>query len=235
MEGIMYEKLRENDVHHWWYKGRRAIIDSLIASKLKLPQNAAILDAGCGYGGNVPMLKKYGRVSAMDIDWEVIKDIDADEKIVAKIPDALKNKYDLILLTDVLEHIEDDTVVSRWIENTLKPGGYALITVPALDMLWSRMDDEVGHVRRYTKKTLLELLKNGMGITYCSYYNLFLFPVKFLSKTKSINHLTYKKLGPIGIVFLGMMKIEAFLLRYITFPIGIAVILIVQNPPENGV
>ena len=92
MEGIMYQKLQENDVRHWWYRGRRAIIDSLIASKIKLPAHAAILDAGCGYGGNVPMLKKYGRVSAMDIDWEVIKNIDADEKIVASIPDTLKNK-----------------------------------------------------------------------------------------------------------------------------------------------
>ena len=175
------------------------------------------------------MLKKYGRVSAMDIDGDIIKNIDADEKIVAKIPDTLENKYDLILLTDVLEHIEDDVSASRWIQNTLKPGGYAIITVPALKILWSRMDDEVGHVRRYTKKTLLELFKNNMGVAYCSYYNFFLFPVKFLSKAQSINHMTYEKLGIIGTLFLDIMKIEAFLLRFITFPIGIALILIIQN------
>ena len=232
MEGIMYQKLQENDVRHWWYRGRRAIIDSLITSKVKLPAHAAILDAGCGYGGNVPMLKKYGRVSAMDIDWEVIKNIDADEKIVASIPDTLKNKYDLILLTDVLEHIEDDVSASRWIQNTLKPGGYAILTVPALKILWSRMDDEVGHVRRYTKKTLLELFENNINVAYCSYYNFFLFPVKFLSKAQSVNHMTYEKLGLIGTIFLTVMKFEAFVLRFITFPIGIALILIIQNNKE---
>jgi SAM-dependent methyltransferase len=77
---------------------------------------------------------------------------------ITNIPD---NTVDFIYSLNVLEHIENDQEAVRELFRVLKPGGGCLIYVPALEVLFSAMDHKVGHLRRYTKKGLVDLLQQG--------------------------------------------------------------------------
>jgi SAM-dependent methyltransferase len=68
MERIIYDRMAELDQLHWWYTARRRILSALIGREIKLPDNARILEIGCGTGHNVPMLRSFGAVDAVELD-----------------------------------------------------------------------------------------------------------------------------------------------------------------------
>ena len=141
---------------HWWWLSRRAIVESIIR-KLALPAGIDILEAGCGTGGNLAMLSQFGNVYGMELD-DVARDYAVQRKIgtvePGKLPDPIPfpgRTFDLIVLMDVLEHLEDDSGCLKALRKRLKPGGSIVISVPALKMLWSPHDDSHHHFRRYTR------------------------------------------------------------------------------------
>ena len=69
-----------------------------------------------------------------------------------------KNKFDLILIADVLEHLENDKDTLGDLFNKLKPKGKIIIFVPACKFLFSEFDKQIGHFRRYSFKSLKEIL-----------------------------------------------------------------------------
>jgi SAM-dependent methyltransferase len=78
---------------------------------------------------------------------------------------------DLISCFEVLEHIEDDGCAVRTIYSWLKPGGYAIISVPAHMRMWGSDDNVYGHVRRYERQQLVDLFKqNGFSLVQFSAY-----------------------------------------------------------------
>jgi SAM-dependent methyltransferase len=78
-------------------------------------------------------------------------------------------------LFDVIEHIEDDLGFLTALRTKLTPGGKLYLTVPAFPGLWSFEDELAGHFRRYTKKTLCQLLYSAdFDVDYCSYFFWFL-------------------------------------------------------------
>ena len=78
-------------------------------------------------------------------------------------PDTLsEKKFDVVLCSEVLEHIENDRLAIKHLYNLLKPGGCLIMTVPHLKRYWSHLDTSDGHVRRYEKDALKDML-NGIG------------------------------------------------------------------------
>lgn len=74
-------------------------------------------------------------------------------------------------LFDVLEHIEDDAAALRRLRTMLTDGGRLYLTVPAHGWLWSSVDPESGHFRRYTRSRLSRLLTAcGFEVSFASYY-----------------------------------------------------------------
>ena len=71
----------------------------------------------------------------------------------------LNQKFDCILLMDVIEHIDDPSSLLLKAKNSLNKNGKILINVPAFQHLYSKFDRDVGHVKRYNKKTFLEIVK----------------------------------------------------------------------------
>jgi len=99
---------------HWWFVARRAIVDRLIRTQVAPRPDARILEAGCGTGGNLTMLARHGTVEALEYDGEARAF--ASERGVARIEAGMlpgtigfgDQRYDLIALLDVLEHVEED-------------------------------------------------------------------------------------------------------------------------------
>jgi SAM-dependent methyltransferase len=74
-------------------------------------------------------------------------------------------------LFDVLEHIEDDAAALRRLREMLVEGGRLYLTVPAHRWLWSSVDPDSGHFRRYTRRSVSRLLREcGFDVTFASYY-----------------------------------------------------------------
>ena len=83
-----------------------------------------------------------------------------------------KNRFDTIIALNVIEHIEDDGLALNFIYEMLRQNGKALILVPAHQFLYNNIDKKVGHYRRYSKKTLLDLInKTKFKIDDIYFYN----------------------------------------------------------------
>lgn len=238
---LQYASVEDN---HWWFVGRRQIIDSFIR-QLHLPKNAEILEAGCGTGGNLTMLSAHGRVDAMEID-ETACEL-ANQRQVTKIQNGslpnnipFKGKYDLILILDVLEHLENDLAALTALYEKLKPGGWLLVTVPAYQFLWSKHDEINHHKRRYTLEGLQKVVhKTNYHLHYSSYFNTLLFPLivllRFLSKLLPVNRNTQTQGDlkmPSNIVnrFLTLLFASEFrLLRWVQLPFGVSILLLARR------
>lgn len=86
-----------------------------------------------------------------------------------------KESLDSVGLFDVVEHIENDFDFLSNVNKYLKNDGYIYITVPAFKFLWSREDDEAGHIRRYSIKSMNKLLEQtGLSVVYSTYIFSFL-------------------------------------------------------------
>ncbi|HTU13201.1 MAG TPA: SAM-dependent methyltransferase, partial [Allosphingosinicella sp.] len=68
MDRSVYDNMAKLDEQHWWYVARRDVLDRLIRRRIKLPDEARILEIGCGTGHNLPMLGQFGAVDAIEID-----------------------------------------------------------------------------------------------------------------------------------------------------------------------
>ena len=184
MDRSAYASMSAQEQDHWWFVARRAIIDSLVRTNIALPADARILEAGCGTGGNLALLAQYGALDAMEYD--------ADARALAAarglcrvepgaLPDAIgfdDTRYDLIVLLDVLEHIEEDEASLSALGARLTPNGRLLLTVPAAPWLWSEHDVLHHHKRRYTHDGLLKVVAAaGLQVEASGHFNSLLFPL----------------------------------------------------------
>jgi len=183
MKSELLEKQAALEQEHWWFVARRRILDRVVAG-LDLPSGARILEAGCGTGGNLPMLARHGEVFAFDVSETARHHAAASgcaQVVLGELPRQIpfpEVGFDLIVLLDVLEHVENDGAVLRALKSRLKPGGRLLITVPALPSLWSYHDEQHHHFRRYRKAELTtRVLEGGYELTTVSYFNTLLFPL----------------------------------------------------------
>jgi SAM-dependent methyltransferase len=183
MDPKLYLQMADLEDIHWWFVARRKILDQVI-TQLNLPKEAEIFEAGCGTGGNLAMLARHGRVSAMELD-DVARSL-ACERQLAKIeagrlPGMVpfnNQSFDLIVLLDVLEHIDEDGAALQALYSRLNKNGWLLITVPAYPFLWSAHDVVHHHKRRYMMKELRKVVtRSGYTVRYVTYFNSLLFPL----------------------------------------------------------
>jgi SAM-dependent methyltransferase len=166
---------------HWWYRGRRKVLDGAIAG-LGMPKPARILDAGCGSGRNMLELARLGSVTGIelsDTSVALARERGVGEVIagsVLEMPFA-DDSFDLAVSLDVIEHLEDDLGALRELRRTVAPGGTLLVTVPAYQWLWSGHDEINHHHRRYTRRTLQRVAEQaGWRQLRTTYFNSLLLP-----------------------------------------------------------
>jgi SAM-dependent methyltransferase len=166
---------------HWWYRGRRTVLEGVIAG-LALPDGARILDAGCGSGRNMVELARRGTVTGVELSETSValaRERDVGEVIagsVLEMPFA-DDSFELAVSLDVIEHLEDDLSALRELRRTVAPGGALLLTVPAYQWLWSGHDEINHHHRRYTRRTLRRVAEQaGWSQVRTTYFNSLLLP-----------------------------------------------------------
>jgi SAM-dependent methyltransferase len=188
MDRVIYERMAATQQVHWWFAGRRAILNRLLKT-LRLPPESRILEIGCGTGGNIAVLQKFGSVTAVELDSFARDHVRTAMKIEiapGSLPDDLPyadRKFDVICLFDVLEHVERDQEALSVLRERLAPKGLLIITVPAYQWLYSSHDVQHHHYRRYTARQLRTIAKAaGLRPTRVGYYNTVLFPLALIRR-----------------------------------------------------
>ncbi len=240
MERIVYDRMAELDSRHWWYRARREILADLIRRRIPLPDDPRILEIGCGTGHNLVMLKRFGRVDAVEIDGAA-RAI-ASQRLGHAVMDAPlpqltgvpMGAYDLIAMLDVLEHIDDDEAALVGVSRRLRPGGKILVTVPAHPWMWSAHDVVNHHKRRYTRRTLAAVVqKAGLKVEMLSWFNSLLFPLA--AAARLAGRVTGKddsddKLppAPVNRLFEAVFGLERYAIGRVPFPPGVSIAAIVS-------
>src|SRR5579875_2461541 len=159
MDERLMKTMLDVDEHHWWYRGRREVIDQELA-RLGLSRDARALDAGCGSGRTLEELARYcSTVAGLELNPEAAEvarergNFDVHIGRVEELPWSSQT-FDLITCLDVVEHTPDDTVALRELRRVSRPGAWLLLTVPAYQALWSSHDEMNHHFRRYSRRRL---------------------------------------------------------------------------------
>ena len=137
-----------------------------------IAENGHLLEFGAGTGFLAELF--YSRFNikpdCVELDPDLIKHIKKKGFSCFQFLHEIPEKYTAIYTSNVLEHIENDTAALKELFESLIPGGKIGIYVPAHPILYSTMDKEIGHVRRYTRSELKEkVLDAGFLIQSISY------------------------------------------------------------------
>jgi SAM-dependent methyltransferase len=169
--------LGENIKHHWYYSSKAKAMTRILEGAAP----TKILDVGAGSGffsryllAHTPAKEAW----CVDICYEADSDESETGKPVHNRRSIDAIDADLVLLMDVLEHVDDDISLLKEYVRKVPPGSRFLITVPAFNFLWSGHDDFLEHKRRYTLKQLEETVRNaGLEVKHGAYYFGMVFPI----------------------------------------------------------
>jgi SAM-dependent methyltransferase len=244
MQRHTYSIMYEVEGSHWWFVGRRRIIRSFIEKIVRDLGDARphILDVGCGTGANLEMLAEFGEAEGVDVSPEALAfcrerglrnvRLGAAERLPYE--DA---SFDLVTALDVVEHLDDDTAGLGEMRRVLRPGGRAMLFVPAFMFLWGVQDDVSHHRRRYTLSTLRAAVEAaGFEVERATYANISFFGPILLGRLlmratglrpASENNINVSALnGVLGRLF----GAEGSLLRRMNFPFGVSAICVARKP-----
>jgi len=142
-------------------------------------------------------------------------------------------------MLDVLEHLDDDAGALDWVAMHLAPGGIAVVTVPAFQMLWSELDEIVHHRRRYTPRQLLDIVPASLHVAHITCYNTLLYPV-VLGARLAMRALPKKSRPggaqlnvpprPINWFCYRLFRSEQHLATGVRVPIGVSILLVLRQP-----
>jgi 2-polyprenyl-3-methyl-5-hydroxy-6-metoxy-1,4-benzoquinol methylase len=247
MDKLIYEEMFRIEETHWWFVARRKIITHLIEKMIpKLnhsKEKILICDLGCGCGATLKVLSQKYNVYGMEASDDAIKFCRERGLNIQKgeLPHDVpyeENRFSVVLILDVLEHIADEDKAVKKAVSLLRPGGIVICTVPAYQWLWTRHDEIHHHKRRYTKKRISELFNTSSKIlpVILTYYNTLLFPLalveritsKIMNKKQNRPQISYPN-KILNMIFEKIFGVERFLIPKITFPFGLSIIGIFQK------
>jgi len=183
MQASEYGNLDRVESDHWYYAGKREIVEHWIQFSRGLKATDTLLDFGAGTGRFASGFVGRCQVRVFDSHPEslaILRNRFAAESILEPagpgipVPD---KSIDCVTALDVLEHLADDAAAVREFHRVLRPSGLAVITVPADMKLWSDWDVSLFHHRRYHRRGLEALFaRTQWEIVHSIYTNVFAYP-----------------------------------------------------------
>ncbi len=181
MDAAYTKEYEAFELHHWWHRDRRRLIRDSITRFTADKPAVRWLDVGCGTG--VLLAEHTSITDKLGLEMDAGSVARAQEKhlnvlqIDTSWDFSPHGTFDLISACDVIEHVEHDTDAVREVRSSLNPSGVFLVTVPALQSLWSAHDVRNHHFRRYNLGQLRALFPPGeWTIEWSSYFCSFLLP-----------------------------------------------------------
>jgi SAM-dependent methyltransferase len=189
MESATYAVEAAIEREHWWFVGRRRLFARELAG-IDLRRSAPVLDIGTSTGTNLRMLRELGfsNMAGLELSEEAIRyceekglgPVHRGDVCALPFPD---RSFELVLATDIIEHVVNDDLALREIARVLTPGGRLLLTVPAFPSIWG-LQDEVGrHLRRYRMRPLVRKVSlAGLQPNRQYHFNYLLFAPIWISR-----------------------------------------------------
>lgn len=244
-----YHRLEEN---HWWFRGRRDIVRSLVVGAAS-DRNCRILEMGCSGGPLIQGLQTDGftNITGIDISPDAIELCKKRGLLDVHVMDAQKlsfadGQFDVITASDVLEHLSNPSEALREWSRILKPGGVLILFVPAFQFLWSHHDEVNKHFCRYRRGDVVRRLRSaGFKVERSSYWNLALFfpvaAVRFFRRCLPKKNEMDGKGDIFGVPKLlnnaltWLLQFENSCLRLgVFFPVGVSVMAIGRKPNASS-
>lgn len=228
---------------HWWFVGRRRLFARWI-ERSQIPADAHVLDLGTSTGTNLRMLREIGmrNVIGLDLSDEAIRfcedkglgEVRKGDITAIPFPD---RSFELVLATDVIEHVDADDRALAEIARVLKPGGKAIITVPAFRSLWGPQDDLALHKRRYRMAPLVAQAEAaGLGIRRKFHFNFLLFVPIYVAR-RILSAMSYRGRseneinGPImNRILSRIFEADLHMAPHLRPPFGVSIFLLVERP-----
>jgi len=242
MELATYATEAEAEATHWWFVGRRRLFAREI-DKTGLPRVSRVLDIGTSTGANLRLLRDldFHAVEGLDFSPEAIRYcrdkglglVRQGDVCAMPFSDA---SFDLLLATDIIEHVDDDLAALREVARVLRPGGKVLITVPAFPMLWGLQDRIGQHKRRYRMRQLVDrVTRAGLAVDVRYHFNFLLFVPIWLGRRlidlaqPDIQNEAQINSPLINRIMLGVFSIDTALAPILRVPFGVSILLVASK------
>ena len=232
------------EADHFWFRGFRSFVRPLLTRAAGGRTNLTSLDCGCGTGYNLRLLSPYGRAFGMDLTASGLALARRTGRPLVRA-DVLRIPYrsgtfDIVTSFDVLYSIEEDRAAVREMARVLKPGGYLIATLAALDLLRGDHSVLCAEVRRYDKRMARELVTAaGLEPLEISYAFGTTFPLAL--GLRLIQRLRREKAGeseiqmpsaPVNALLTAVVTGEAAMARFLPFPFGSSLMVLARKGLE---
>ncbi len=246
METEMYRLTYLSEEALWWYFGMDQLTELLIEQDHHL-HRLEVLDAGCGTGGMMKQLARYGRVTGFDLSPVALEF--CRERQLTRLARASttalpfrSNSFDLVTSFDVLTSIPVTAHAGIFDEfaRVLKPGGHVLVRAAAYDWIRGGHDRASHVVYRYRRSQLTRALQAaGFLVERSTYANAFLLPVAIAKRIWEARHGQPERtevrsdfwMPPalLNRAMAGVLHFENLLIRRrVTLPVGLSVVAIAR-------
>ncbi len=232
-----YTTLYRVEDEHWWYRQLRRVLHWHMDRYLPAWRNAAILDAGCGTGGNLAHLEGAGRRVGLDFSPDALagaRKRDLAELVrgtVTSLPFAASS-FDAAISMSVIYHqwVADPAEALREVHRVLRPGGLLFLDVPAYQSLLSAHDEAVMTARRFDARETRRLVEaSGFEVLRVTHWNTLLFPAIWAARRMKLMpagqdfETTEPTASGRNAVLDWAMRLEAAVMKRVALPFGVSI------------
>lgn len=160
------EAIAAVEISHFWFATRRRIVARMLR-EFDVVKGCVGVDIGCGTGDMAAHLTELG-LPTTGVDAHAAPKLNHRPRPAGFVQGNIFGaepvpEFNFALLLNVIEHLDDDLAFVRQTAKFLQPNGLLILSVPALQSLWSSRDVVSGHRRRYTKKDMVGLVAKLNG------------------------------------------------------------------------